>query len=420
MNLKKVQFANEILIEQMNHWALFPIALAIMGISVNPLLKDPTVILWFVCSLFPLALFFIRSKMDKVAPFIVCHLMLIGIAILVPVSYGGYRFLTVGFTAYYVISSIRMRYKKNTIYTSPIQLQVSIGITLVSMLLFQRDVAATIWLKYYTIPLIVVIALFYIIFFISRYMDFLNVNKSSAGILPAQDMLRSGLGLVLGYTGFCVILFLFVMNIKSFSEIRETIKNVVLKFLRWLFSFLPESDKRFTPMEQDTTPVGNGLFGDSGRTALIWELLQYLFLLILFIAAIVLLVKLIIKLIEFVKGYFRKTAKQEVEEDEFFDFREKVEIEKPVKKKKKNPLDAFSPTEKIRKIYKKKLLESTFRMSEAERNQLGIRTAKEWENFLRTSGMARIYEDARYSGRMLTPEDVKRMKEACKSDGTEE
>ena len=416
MNLKKVQFANEILIEQMNHWALFPIALAIMGISVNPLLKNPTLLLWIVISLIPFALFMIRVKVEQIAPFILMHLLVLIVSILIPVEYGGYRFLTVGFTIYYCATSLRMRYKKNTEYTSPIQLQVSIGITLVSMLIFQKDVATTRWLMYYTIPLIAVIALFFIIFYIQRYLDFLNVNKSSAGILPAKDMFHSGLGLVLGYTGLSVVFMLIIMNIKSFSAWGEVIKSAFMKFLKWLISFLPESDDRFRPMEKDTSTMGSGVFGDGGRTYLIWEILQYLFLLALFIGVVVLLVKLILKLIEFVQGRFKQTAKREVEEDEFFDFREKVEIEKPVVKKKINPFDAFSPTERIRRMYKKKLLASTYRMSEAERDKLGIRTAKEWESFLQTKGMAAIYEDARYSGRSLTAEDVKRMKDACKSE----
>ena len=416
MNLKKVQFANEILIEQMNHWALFPIALAIMGISVNPTLKDPTLFLWFLCSLFPFVLFIIREKVEQIFPFIVLHLLVIFVAVLIPVEYGGYRFMNVAFAVYYVFSSIRMRYKRNTQYSSPIQLQVSIGITLVSILVFQKDIATTKWILYYSIRLIAVIALFFIIFYIQRYLDFLNVNKSSAGILPAKDMFQSGLGLVLGYTGLSVIVLVLVMNIKSFSAWGEAIKSVFMKFLKWLFSLLPESDKRFMPTEQDTSTVGSGIFGDSGRTYLIWEVLQYLFLLALFIGLIVLLIKLILKLIEFVQGRFKKTVKSEVEEDEFIDFREKVEIEKPVIKKKTNPFDAFSPTERIRKMYKKKLLASTYRMSEAERDKLGIRTAKEWEAFLQTKGMATIYEDARYSGRALTPEDVKRMKDACKSE----
>ena len=79
-------------------------------------------------------------------------------------------------------------------------------------------------------------------------------------------------------------------------------------------------------------------------------------------------------------------------------------------------MDVFSPTERIRRIYKKKLLASAYLMSEAEREKLGIRTAKEWEKFLKTNGMATIYEDARYSGHVLSSEDVKRMKEACKSE----
>lgn len=416
MNLKKVQFVNEILIQQLNHWSIFPIALAIMGISVNPLLKDSGLLIWFVCSLFPFALFLIRDRVQQILPFILLHILMIGIAAFVPLKYEDHRFLCVATAIYYVINSIRLRYKKNTLYSLPIQLQVAIGISLVSMIVFQKDVATEKWLYYYTIPLIVVIALFFIVFYIQRYLEFLNVNKSSAGILPARDMFRSGLLLVMGYTTFTVVVLVFIMNIKSFSAWGQAIKNAFMEFLRWLISLLPESDKTYIPTEEETSQVAGSLFADSGRTYFIWELLQYIFLLALAIGVVVLLVKLILKLIQFVQGRFRTTPKREVEEEEFVDFREKVEIEKSPVRKKQTIFDAFSPKERIRKLYKKKLLASAYRMSEAERGRLEINTAKEWEDFLKTNGMAAIYEAARYSAEELTADDVKRMKEVCKTE----
>ena len=58
--------------------------------------------------------------------------------------------------------------------------------------------------------------------------------------------------------------------------------------------------------------------------------------------------------------------------------------------------------ERIRKLYKKKVLQSAAGKAEEDRSRLGLYTAKEWEEKLETEGMAEIYQLARYSGREMT------------------
>ena len=84
-----------------------------------------------------------------------------------------------------------------------------------------------------------------------------------------------------------------------------------------------------------------------------------------------------------------------VDTGEAYDLREKCEIEKDSGKKTRNPFSAFSPRERIRKLYKKKLTAATARNNLLNKNSPGLYTAREWERKLELSGMADIYEQAR-------------------------
>ena len=62
MSLKKIQLICEVLTEQMNHWMLFPIALTIMEMTRGQTgMEKPDMLLWVLCSLFPLLFFVLRT-----------------------------------------------------------------------------------------------------------------------------------------------------------------------------------------------------------------------------------------------------------------------------------------------------------------------------------------------------------------------
>ena len=62
MNIKRIEIVNEFLTEQMNHWMLFPLLLTVMGVMKKLLgTGDPSLALWALCSLIPLA-FFAQNK----------------------------------------------------------------------------------------------------------------------------------------------------------------------------------------------------------------------------------------------------------------------------------------------------------------------------------------------------------------------
>ena len=416
MKVKHIEYAKEILTEQMNHWMLFPLVLTVMGVSRNVTgIHDPDLLLWELCSIFPLIMLIIRYKVNRFYVFALLH---VGIVVFVlelnyitPSFRGG---ICVAVAFVYALLSLLMQ-KKGRLYSEPIQLPVGVAVSAGAILL-QHYQGTDSWDAYYTITLIGTIALFFIIFYLQRYLDFLAVNQSSAGYLPASEMFRSGFGLTLGYTLLGAVVLFISTHFTWLSDILHYVKDFIIWILRFLFSNLPQdtSDEKEIIKEVVDAPMDEGLPG--GEPFWLWEVLWQIVGFIMLIAIVIALAKLLIKFVLWLQAYLVKhRIKEDIQEEDAFDIREKCNLEKNTEKKKESFLGSFSYRERIRKLYKKKLISASILMSEREKNRLAYDTAREWEGKLKTEGMAAIYEQARYSDHEVTGTDVKKMREACKS-----
>lgn len=414
MKVKHIEYAKEVLTEQMNHWMLFPLVLTVMGVSRKVTgIHKPDLFLWELCSIFPLIMFIIRHKVSRFYIFALLHAGIVGLVLGLHyiLSFGGGICVAAAFV--YAASSLRMQ-MRGRLYSESIPLPVGVAVSAVAILL-QHYQGTDNWDAYYTITLIGTIALFFIIFYLQRYLDFLAVNQSSAGYLPASEMFRSGLGLTLGYTLLGTVVLFISTHFTWLSDILHYAKDFLIWLLRLLFSNLSQS----TPEEDEIinqvvdTPIDNILPGDEPFWLLevIWQIIGFIIL----AAVIVVLAKLLFKFIRWLLAYLvMHRAKEDIQEENAFDIREKCDLEKSTKKKKESFFGSFSYRERIRKLYKKKLLSASIQMSEQEKNRLTYDTAREWEGKLKTKGMAALYEQARYSDHEMTGTDVKKMREACK------
>lgn len=415
MKIKHIEYAKEVLTEQMNHWMLFPLVLTVMGISRTVTgIHKPDLLLWELCSIFPLIMFIIRCKVNRFYIFALLHVGIAGLVLgllYIPSFRGG---VCVVAAFVYAALSLRMQ-MKGRLYSEPIPLPVGVAVSAVAILL-QHHQGTDSWDAYYTITLIGTIVLFFIIFYLQHYLDFLAVNQSSAGYLPASEMFRSGLGLTLGYTLPGAAVLFISTHFTWLSDILHYVKDFLIWLLRLLLSNLsqgtPEEDEIINQVVD--TPIDNVLPG--GEPFWLLEVLWQILGCIILAAVIVVLTKLLFKFIRWLHAYLvMHRAKEDVQEENAFDVREKCDLEKNTEKKKENFFGSFSYRERIRKLYKKKLLSASIQMSEQEKNRLAYDTAREWEEKLKTKGMAALYEQARYSDREVTGTDVKKMREACKN-----
>jgi hypothetical protein len=93
-----------------------------------------------------------------------------------------------------------------------------------------------------------------------------------------------------------------------------------------------------------------------------------------------------------------------------------VETEKVQRRSIKNMWEFLTPAQKIRRRYKKRVLDSKELIaSKGKRDCMEWYTARECGTILERPTMSDIYEKARYSPYECTADDVKNMKNACKN-----
>lgn len=423
MNTNRLKIISEFLTEQMNHWLLFPLVLTVKGLIRGVFgIGEPNALLWFACSLIPLVFFLFRRRITHLIPLVLLHLGAVALCLLLAssLSPGGNlpdKVFCVVCVSGYALYSLILRLKHDSLYSDIMPLPAGIVLSAACIWL-QHSKGAGKWDSYYYFSLILGIALYLIIFYMDRYLDFLSLNKSSAGFLPAREMFHSGMGLVLGYTLLGVFVLFVSSQFEWLADILQPLKNLLFRFLRFLFSFIPDPEPEGEPLVQETPPprdMGDLMLPRDAKTFWLWEVLEVIVIIaftgaVLFGAAV-----LIVRLARLIRKYLvlRMHGKSAVLEDAM-DLREKCGLEKSVSRKKQHLSGFLSSRERIRRLYQKKLLSSRAQLQEADRSRLDIYTAREWERKLETDGMAEIYERARYSERDVTNADVLRMREACR------
>lgn len=431
MNVKKLQYIKEFLIEQMNHWLFFPIPLIICSYARQDFNAFLVVLMWILCSLLPLTFFLLRMKAKSFVSFLLLQLAaVLSVAAAMSVMLSNEymlrlgRVVCIGCAICYMFHSTLPYLKNKETFTKPMPLSVGVAISAVGfgvLLALGAETSlgfkAAFWVNYYIFPLIISIGLFFVIIYIQRYIDFLNVNKSSAGYLPAAEMFHSGFGLVIGYTVFGIAVMIMLANGSWLGKLSSFLVNIFTNILKWIAAKLIGSPS--ASEIQDNPDFGKmpDQFPDFkiNKPFWLWTVLEYGVIFLLLVALLVLLVRFLMKAIKFFcKIALYRMVRSEADDEEAFDIREKCDIVDKPDKKKQRYFGPLSYGDRIRRLYKRKLISSTGRMTPGESKMLGVYTAREWEQKLATQGMASVYEQARYSGQEMTAEDVKRMKDACR------
>ena len=426
MKIKKIERINDILIIQMNHWALYPVALTIMGLAGSYTGEgSPVGILWGICGLMVIFYYFLRERVERLFLFMVLHLALVLLFFVLPVRTGAGRFLCAACGIGYFIQSMAKRFRERVPGTSAFSPVAAIGISVVCIFL-QHYQGRFDWDFYYVLALVSVLALYLVTCYIRKYLEFLAVNASSTGYLPAADIFRSGMGLVGGYTVLGTVILLFCTNFDWLRGVWNSLKSVVVSILRFVFSLLlRDAIVEDEELIQETPSAGAmqmPLLPEASEPFLLWQILEVVFVTAVSCVVLYFAVKLFIRLIKFVRqrfaeGFGQRKDREIGEED--VDVREKCDLAKPaVREGQKRTLFGFLTLEqRIRKLYKKKILASAFELTDGGKDDVGslmLLTARECGERLGAIDMSDIYEQVRYSDKEATQETLRRMKEACK------
>ena len=421
---ERLEFIIEILTTQMNHWLLFPIVMTVLALSrliggsVDA--GQPEFLLWAVCGLFPVAFFLIRYRVERFLLFFLCHAAVAACSLIPPISSGLLgRVICVLCAAYYMIHSLILRLQENgTVYSAPIHPLAALGVSVAAIFLLHKPEGAPDWDRYYVFTLIGVFACYVIIYYLRQYLKFLQVNRSSAGYLPAGEILRSGIGYVLPYTLFGAVILVLSLNAEWLEPVLRVLKTGIIALLRFIFSHSSEEsvEEMMQTMEGSNANMNPDAMGlPTEEPFWLWEVLEYVAIVLFFCVAAFCIVKALIVFVRLLRDRFGKGAYNNnllLAEEAVYDIHEKCDIRKKGSNEKRAGFFRhFTPAERIRRLFKKQVLSGGIEVE--NRNELNYMTAKECGHRLSLPDMAVIYERTRYSDSEITSEDVKRMKTAC-------
>lgn len=421
MNLNRIRYLTEFVITQMNHWAFFPIFLLMTCLAKSfGTCDDPSVLVWLITGLLPFAFYFFRVYIHHFVLLAAMHITVIAaFVILLPCESIAARALYGIPGTGYGIYSLYTRLTQKDFLDRECFMPLAVGFSAVS-LFFVHCQGQEQWDLWYLFSLIAVLSLFYLCSYLKNFLEFLSLNEGTAGHIPEQDIFHSGIHLILLFTGSAMVLLFLLSGVEWLHTILTAIKKGLLLLLRLLFSLLPEGTD--DPMLPDT--AGSGGYGfeivTEEKSPLWWDIIQYTALAAVGILMLFSLYKALKKLICFILKQMRKRPDRAGRNmTKVVEIREKCSLEKTAERSKARDLfGAFSPQERIRKLYKKYILNTRrLRVSVPGNHDIvdpALYTAREWGVLLENPDMADIYEKARYAQISCDKEDLRRMKEACR------
>ncbi len=419
-NERRVSLIEELITQQMNHWFLFSGVLTaleiVSGYSSYP---AGSALLWALCSLYQPLYLILRVKIKRFFPMLLLHV------IAAPPVPAALWFLhretsaflfglcAVCYGAYSVVLRIG---SQNNVKTSPLHPLAGAAITAFS-LTFLHYQGITDRDFIYILPLIFALSLYALTLYIRQYKRFITVNESSAGYIPAAEMFRSGFGLTAVFAAAGAVLLTAAANLGNYANLWRMIKGRIRDFIRRIFSGASSPKAQTPPMgEAQMQPVDpSAQTGLYSNTTEIWKILERAALIITACALIFCAAVALVKLVLFLRLRFlairRAASCERAEGEPQPDLREKCDVEK-ISVKKEPWSSRLSCAQRIRRLYKKRILSSVGELAGGSRERLKSMTAGECGRRLDEQPMAGIYAETRYSQREADADDVRRMKKA--------
>jgi len=423
ISLKRVTLLREILVTQMNNLALFPLAAAVFCTGW----KYPSRIeyLWPALGIVPIVFYVLRVKIKNFFILFAAHLAVVLAVRCIFSTVGGASFY-VSASLVYAFYSIIIRMRSIDFQDSRLHIAISAGIAAFSLFFLRHVWTGGNLEMQIIITFIVSFGLSLLVTYLENYINFLIVNRSTTGHIPAKEIFFSGSFMAIICVLLMVLLLLFTSGIGWLRVILKNIMRIVSAILRGIFLLIGPGESE---IYVDDTHIEGGAMPDiqeAGEPALFWRILTVFAMIALSVAMVCLLIYIVKKLYRFIRERMEYKGLEADSEDlvSIKDIREKCGISE-IKSVKNNLsftnfLNRFSPGEKIRKLYKKHVLKCSDITIQTDDNKLKsldlhkpeLMTAGEWGKILDKPDMTTIYDKARYSGEECTADDYKLMRQA--------
>lgn len=369
---------------------------------------------WGSLSLFalvPFVFYFIRYKYNKFLIFLCMHVVASGAwCAYIRVFQHSLTeiFLYLAVLIYYIIFSFYLKGKTDDGIELTIHPGILIGVLIIGFWGINK-IGNTKFNSIMLILLVVQVGFYFAHHYIDNYISFVKVNQISVNRFHGKKLFRLGTTLSTGYIVFGVAILLLFTNFQIGNTIAEGFKKILLIILKFVFSFIKGEKVENEPMVEEL--INNNIVpmeieemaGEPGLLAQVFDILLEVLLCLIFVAAIIVAVVWIIRIIQ---GLFKSKRKSVIIEGEASIQDITEQLEKGDDGKKKNSIFyGLSINARIRKVYYKYVIGNKKQIEEKKQKPVASSTAREI-----ISESAVYYEKARYSTEETTSAELKNMK----------
>lgn len=280
---------------------------------------------------------------------------------------------------------------------------------------------------------IVMLTITYVILYFSYqylngFLDYLRNNEVSTKNIPRKSIFLTGVSAMAGFLVLFLGMAFLLARGNYFAGGLSKIKERIKQFFIWLLGFAPEGMESGTALEETAEEIEyleNFAQDTENVTHLpesVIKAIDYFVTIGAYVICMTAILLVSVMVIKAVCAAFRE--KKEKTKDNELAPKDKVTKmkRKAGKEKVKKELQQFSKEKKIRKLYVDLIIKKNVVKDKQERKAklkgLKYQTPKEQCSQLeRKNNICSLYEKARYSGKEVTKDDVKRMKEYCLAEG---
>lgn len=405
MKEEQIICLRQLFITQMNHWALFPIALVFLAFhsSVRISWFAGT---WAICGLIPFFLFCVRRYTEHFIWLLISHGTIAIGMIIWNWAKGMENVLLLLLSAGYLICSVYLRLQRQNRQEEGIHPEAVVCIGAGSLFL-QHYQGRTDWDSWCVVSVIAALALFLLQYFLEHYLRFLYTNEISTSHIPRKEIFTSGFRLTVLYTGVGTLLLLLTANLGWLPAMMQKL----LAGSRFLVGLLPHSQGQEEIITQEgLEQQTQSLFPvtETIEPFWLWTVLENMVMAVFWLALLIVTVLGLKRLFYYLRERFSQKQKLQIQLIENRnEIRERCNIEK--KKKENMSASLFLSKElRIRRIYRKRIWSQRKQLvKQSNWQQLQRQTARECGEKLGELALSEVYEKARYSNELCTVEDLR-------------
>ncbi len=261
---------------------------------------------------------------------------------------------------------------------------------------------------------------YFIYTYIIGFLDYIDVNNRTAEHIPEKRAFSVSFGMMVAFTTVSLLITFFMTNRELIEKVGSGIRELIVRIIRFLASFLPEYQLEAEEVQRTTSVTGEKVTLPPGETSWFVQILDVILTVIALGIIVIAVGKLMLTFYRMIKnaswGSMYKKEKKKEEEDKI----ESIFRTERQKRKSEKAINLFTPktcSQQIRKLYQKTIWQK-YRVLKEEKTAKLIKegTPRECCNQLfaeqkeQAQMLATLYEKARYAKEECTKEEVRQMK----------